>query len=943
MVSSDDVFGLGEDIPSFLEWEEISEETVPSSTPVEETPEPIDDASAWALTVESWEEILRSLGVSDVPAPASPAPLEETGPVPRVAPSVLKTPVALPVSPVFDEDHEVEGPRSREVLAALADDIVEPAPTRSPAAPSPVGLRAFVRALGPLLVLGVVLRLLLAPLTSLDGDMGVWWQASQRAMEGVGLYTFTGFSYPPLFGYWAIVLGMVTHWLGGTSAALGHLFPAGQQIGQQIFGPVVTTPWATALYKLPMMVADVATAYLVWRIAGRLGYDAVRQRRAALWWFLNPLVIMTTAVQGQIDSLAAFAIALGVLATLEETWWLAGVAVSIGVAVKLAPGLVALPFAGYLLARSRERWRSLAGFVAGGVVGALVLIGPEAGHGLVTDVFTRANVDSAIGGIGISGLLRLSSLSGVYSWATVHFVGLNRSINVLQFLVALAGGLWCWRRGRDSTLVRVVAAVVLFTLMINVVANPQYLVWIVPMMALGAQGSTSADRWWRGALLTVGISGPIYLYALNGVRKLFAPMGYYLGWPSLTSAYSEHRWLLQRWGPHWLPATLSGKITLLASIAVTLSFVAVLVALTRPDPAPVTVAVEPLRWRSPGVTVTSLLTVALEVVAVAGPLSVGSPQLSAQISALSSGQHVVTVSGPASSTLTVSAFPINPAREISRVEFYDDSRYPYAYSSAATTLGVEQQLVNVLSHTDPGVGVHLVNATQLASFLASDPAPETSLVVDVSGTLPNLVWGAHGAGGLLPWIGRGGRLAFSGGDPGHYSVAPGNVLYANNNPSTLAPGVTTVANTLLLPGQIVGSSNDLRSPASVPSGWASALGLTYAVDTKSFNSDAVLRRHGANLGFLQGTTSSIVYVPQGLGGVLAFAGDTQPSSVTAVASDLARLVGSNWFAHVGPYASAPLSTSPTLLRAGPLGAGQFVQVIGVTASRPLYLWREQLP
>ena len=935
MAPPDDVFGHGEDIPSFLELDEAAR----LSSPPDSTP-PSENESSWALTVESWEEILASLGLSAETAPET----TQSVPSSRDDGSQGEVLVTSRLVQTSEEDHEVEGPRSREVLEALAHDFVVVEPRPAPVkVPSPVGVRTFVRAIGPLFFVGLGLRLLLAPFTSLDGDMSVWWQASQRAMEGVGLYTFTGFSYPPLFGYWAIALGMVTHWLGATSGALGHLFSSGQPVAQQIFGPIVTTPWATALYKVPMMAADVATAYLVWRIAGRLGYEPRRQRAAALWWFLNPLVIMTTAVQGQIDSLAAFAIALGVLATLEETWWLAGVAVSIGVAVKLAPGLVALPFAGYLLARSRTKWRSFGGFVLGGVLGALVMIGPEAGHGLITDVFTRANVDSAIGGIGLSGLLRLSALSSVYSFATVHFVGINRLINLLQLLVAIVGGVWCWRRGRDSTLVRVVAAVVLFTLMINVVANPQYLVWIVPMMALGAQGSTSADRWWRGALITIGVSGPIYLYALNGVRKLLAPLGYYLGWPSLASAYSEHLWLLQRWGPRWLPATLSGKITLVTSIAVTLAFGAVLIALTRPDPAPVEVAVEALRWRSAGVLVTGLVTAALEVVAVVGPVSIGTPQLSAQMSVLTSGQHLVSVSGPANSRTVVSAFPIDPTREIARVEFYDDPRYPYAYSSAATTLGVEQQLINVLSHTDPGVVVQQIDATHLASLLTSDPSPATTLVVDVSGTLPNLVWGPNGSGSLLPWIERGGRLAFSGGIPGHFSVAAGTVLYANNNPSTLAPGVVKVNDTLLLPGDIVGVSNDARAPATVPSGWASALGLTYAIDTKAFNSDAVLRRHGVNLGYLQGPTSSIVYVPRGNGGVLAFAGDTQPANVSAVASDLARLIGSNWFAHVGGYASATLATSPAILHAGPLGASRVVQVIGVTETRPLYLWREQLP
>ena len=164
-------------------------------------------------------------------------------------------------------------------------------------------------------IFGLLLRLLLAPFTSLQPDVAVWWQATDNAMHGLGLYQLPGFSYPPLYGYWTLAVGGIAHIFGVAPHALGGLSDRYSFLGKFSIGSIVTTPWGTLIFKIPMIVSDLGTGWCVWRIALKMGGSERQARRAFYWWFFNPLVIFVSSVHGQIDSLAALGIAAAILAT----------------------------------------------------------------------------------------------------------------------------------------------------------------------------------------------------------------------------------------------------------------------------------------------------------------------------------------------------------------------------------------------------------------------------------------------------------------------------------------------------------------------------------------------------------------------------------------------------------------------------------------------------
>src|SRR4051812_46962845 len=65
------------------------------------------------------------------------------------------------------------------------------------------------RRVSTVLVLGFVVRLLVAPWTASVIDDAVWYRAAANGMHGVGIYARLQFSYPPVWGYLVQGVGWV--------------------------------------------------------------------------------------------------------------------------------------------------------------------------------------------------------------------------------------------------------------------------------------------------------------------------------------------------------------------------------------------------------------------------------------------------------------------------------------------------------------------------------------------------------------------------------------------------------------------------------------------------------------------------------------------------------------------------------------------------------------
>jgi len=184
-------------------------------------------------------------------------------------------------------------------------------------------------------VLGMAARFVLAALSVGCNDVDIWHDHARAVLDHGVRYAFETraiYNHPPLTGYWSAL-----------SLAL-----AGKDLHR-------FSMWL----KVPMLLAEVLSAWIVYRVAARKGRLAGARAFAAYGLSLVSILVAgyhgnTDAVYAGLTLLSAYA-----LEEKESPFW-AGVALGLALNVKLMPLFLVPP----LLARCRSR-RGAVLFVAG--------------------------------------------------------------------------------------------------------------------------------------------------------------------------------------------------------------------------------------------------------------------------------------------------------------------------------------------------------------------------------------------------------------------------------------------------------------------------------------------------------------------------------------------------------------------------------------------------
>ncbi len=774
---------------------------------------------------------------------------------------------------------------------------------------------------------GLAIRLALAPTSSMEADVSVWWNVVHHTTQGVGLYQFRLFSYPPVYGYWLSFLGGVLHVVGASTALLGRAYPTGASAVAATYGTVMPTMFGALAFKVPMILADVGTGWAVWRIALHLSGDEKTARRSFTWWFLNPIVIWVGSVHGQIDSLAAFGIALMLLALLNESWGLAGAALSFGVAVKISPIFLVPVVLAYLCSPTRRRSLAMwAQFALGAVVSALLFVAPEWGSTMLTGVLSRTAQVGPVGGLEWTGLAKsLPLLSHLYTWLSSHFVFATRTSNWLQILASLAGGIVTWRRPSGRTLLVTSGLVMMVVVSVNLVANPEFTLWFLPVVALGAGGVWAHQRLFRVSSVLMAIGVLVFYTSLFAPSYYFGVFGTAWGFPSVGSVSSQTEWL-SRGGAHFTfwPAANWMRLDLVASLLVTgatiLGVWALITALRSQQ-----LTLDPFRWsltraaRWSGVAVSAAIVLGGWI----APRLVALPQLTV---VSPSNSSKLTLRSSSTSGVRVSAFRFDSARRVSQVVFFSDPTYPYVSSDAGTILGTLQQMVSTFRSSHVGIGVQSVTASSLGAMLPT--LSPNALLVDLTGVFPKSV---VESGDLQRWLLGGGRLAFGGYLPGVLSSGPASSLSAvRTSTSALA----------LLPRGLTSGYLARETWVTAPSVWSSALHLSYPEVMFGLRTSILTRSGGTILGNASSGLTTVGYVPYGHGGVVIFTGSNLGEYEVDEGYALCVLVASNALAATGVPVSRQVGESLSTLPL-PKGRGA-VEVVATDASRPLWIWSRTL-
>ena len=161
-------------------------------------------------------------------------------------------------------------------------------------------LRAFLRS-NNIIFLGIIIRLVLMPFFAHPFDMYVKYSyVDEIFRQGV---TTIGFN--PIFDIYQISITPIYYWLSNTfsiSATAISTLPESFNPGYGV--TVVTDPIFNTLVKVPLIVSDILSAFLIYKIAFFFTRDNTTSRNASFLYFFNPIVIWISAAWGQYDSLA---------------------------------------------------------------------------------------------------------------------------------------------------------------------------------------------------------------------------------------------------------------------------------------------------------------------------------------------------------------------------------------------------------------------------------------------------------------------------------------------------------------------------------------------------------------------------------------------------------------------------------------------------------------
>ncbi len=280
---------------------------------------------------------------------------------------------------------------------------------------------------------------------------------------------------------------------------------------QQFFPTFANTRWLNAAMKAPALLAEIVLTWLLWIVASRrYGREAGRWAATAFW--MNPATILSGAVLGYLDPLAALPAFGALAAACAGAPVIAGLLVALACLTKLQ-AVFMLPvvvLAMWNAAASERPVKITSGIVAAIAVAFIVLLpyllidaGPNVLQGVGSLLrHDMLSADAANFWWVVTYVMRATYATadmGVWgAWTmTIRILGMStlvrlgypspRPIATIAVIVATAWALWRVRRSAELSIVCAAAALIVhayFVLGIAVHENHLYLA--LPMLALAA-------------------------------------------------------------------------------------------------------------------------------------------------------------------------------------------------------------------------------------------------------------------------------------------------------------------------------------------------------------------------------------------------------------------------------------------------------------------------
>ncbi len=327
-----------------------------------------------------------------------------------------------------------------------------------------------------IIVIGLALRLVLAPYTTMPYDMSFWSGVINGFNVGDGLYDSEYYWYTPTWGY---ILSFLTPLMNLFEVDVQGFFVPGID-GDAIYSvtSTITTPGFNTILKAPLILSDIVAASIVYYIIRRLTGDDRKAVAGFGLWFLCPLVIWTSAVQGQFDTISALGMLASFACLINQRYFFAGVAIVFATVTKLFPAILIPLMIGYAVSKADSRRcavRNVISAVIGGLVCLAILLLPTALTGDVSDSLSFiTNRVEDYGATDAGGFLSLS-------WNNI-FVAMPVILIAVLLLTY-----WMARTKENNEEKLVVFSTLAICALFawpNAPPAPQYILIMIPMLAL---------------------------------------------------------------------------------------------------------------------------------------------------------------------------------------------------------------------------------------------------------------------------------------------------------------------------------------------------------------------------------------------------------------------------------------------------------------------------
>ena len=243
------------------------------------------------------------------------------------------------------------------------------------------------RTLALILVAGIAVRLVLAPLFSFNIDITYWMKVFNLIDSGSNLYGMDGYYYAPVWGYVLGLMDWLAHLFGVTEygTLVPDMYP---YMGRDYsISEYVTSIGFNVMVKFPLILSDIATGYLLYGFVKRIA-DEKKALIACALWMLCPLTILESSVHGMFDTMSAMFMLMAFIAAYDRRYILAGAVYSLAILTKFFPiFLIFLMFA--IVFRnegiSNNAFRKTGAAIASAVITMIIVELPAIVHGQFWD------------------------------------------------------------------------------------------------------------------------------------------------------------------------------------------------------------------------------------------------------------------------------------------------------------------------------------------------------------------------------------------------------------------------------------------------------------------------------------------------------------------------------------------------------------------------------